>query len=130
MIFSFSRMRIVESSLNDSTQSPACSRKARPSITRASAFAQLTRLAGEDERRARLQALERGAGFDGVGPLGLLERRVLPPGVRRPGAGCNCHFPSVETTFALFSAHGLRCPHLLVVALRAWRSPALDRLAR
>ena len=33
MIFSFSRMRIVEISLNDSTQSPAWSRNARPSIT-------------------------------------------------------------------------------------------------
>ncbi len=36
MIFSFSRMRMVEISLNDSTQSPAWSRKARPSITLAS----------------------------------------------------------------------------------------------
>ncbi len=35
MIFSFSRMRIVESSLNDSTQSPAWSRNARRSIARA-----------------------------------------------------------------------------------------------
>ncbi len=35
MIFSFSRIRRVESSLNDSTQSPAWSRKARPSETRA-----------------------------------------------------------------------------------------------
>src|SRR5258708_21308876 len=39
MIFSFSRILIVESSLNDSTQSPACSRNARPSIT----FARLSR---------------------------------------------------------------------------------------
>src|SRR6476646_9400594 len=39
MIFSFSRIRIVESSLKDSTQSPAWRRKARPSIT----FARLSR---------------------------------------------------------------------------------------
>src|SRR3954466_5139578 len=36
MIFSFSRIVIAENSWNDSTQSPACSRKARPSATFAS----------------------------------------------------------------------------------------------
>ena len=37
MIFSFSRIVIAENSWNDSTQSPACRRNARPSATPASA---------------------------------------------------------------------------------------------
>ena len=46
---------------------------------------QLARLAGEDERRQRLQALDAALGARGVGPLRLLERRNVPPGGRGPG---------------------------------------------
>ena len=47
--------------------------------------AQVARLAGEDERRAPLQALERGGRGGGIGPLRLLERREVAPGGGRPG---------------------------------------------
>ena len=55
------------------------------------ALAELSRLAGEDERRAGLQARERGVGGAGVGPFGLLQRGVVAPGGRRPGFGGRRH---------------------------------------
>ena len=75
MIFSFSRMRIVESSLNDSTQSPACSRKARPSITRASRSRSSRASPAKTSGGLAFRRSSDGAGLDGVRPLGLLERR-------------------------------------------------------
>ena len=82
MIFSFSRIRIVESSLNDSTQSPAWSRNARPSSDVREALPERTGLAGEDERRARAQPFDRRGCARRVGPLRLLERRALAPRLR------------------------------------------------
>ncbi len=74
MIFSFSRIVTAEKSWNDSAQSPAWSRNARPAATSASAPAELARLAGEDERRQRVQ-------LDAAPP-----RRRLRP-ASRAGAG-------------------------------------------
>ena len=59
MIFSFSRMRIVEQ-LVERLDAVAGLQQERAALDHArEAVAQLPRLAGEDERRARLQALER-----------------------------------------------------------------------
>ena len=54
MIFSFSRMRIADSSLNDSTQSPACTQEGATFEHARKAVPELARLAGEDERRVPL----------------------------------------------------------------------------
>ena len=51
MILSFSRIVIAEKSANDSAQSPAWSRNARPSATAARARGEVARLACEHERR-------------------------------------------------------------------------------
>ena len=75
MIFSFSRIRIVESSLNDSTQSPGLEqeraaldhlREARPAASRASPAKTSGGLPFSRSTAAAAAA--------GVGPFGLLQR--------------------------------------------------------
>jgi len=60
---------------------------------------EVTRLAGEDERRQRLQLRERDFGLRLVRPLGLVPRGTAAPRRGRPGGGRDCHQASLVAAF-------------------------------
>src|SRR6476620_11037522 len=110
--FSFSRMLAAEKSWNDSAQSPACNRKARPAATSASdsrsrRASPANTSGGIEARRSRAASTAAGSGQSGwwsagrslqeagdqVGWVVAMERSVYrhdyhpPPWRRRPGHG-------------------------------------------
>ena len=121
-----SRIATAETCRNDSAQSPACRRKARPSTAspsaRRSARASPAKTSGGScPRRSRTAS-------DGcrVGPVGLLQGRQRPPRGRRPGLG-HGHAASVSAAVLTLRAKtarssgmlGPRPPLALLAPLRA-----------